>query len=212
MKPTSDIFISNLYDWMIIQQNVIPPEDIAEIMMVTNEKPTGQATIKNGDYDEIALKKIRDTLWYDIPDKLHVKLQGAVSDCYKRFVGPKYKCEFKSYEPVQFLSYPPGGHYKEHIDTEAYNYETRKWEILDMPTGRRDISFLFYLNEEFGGGEIEFPRMGLTIKPKTGMMIAFPSYKEYPHRVHPVTWGTRHTLVCWVGTQKKLYDTIPFPQ
>ena len=91
MKPTSDIFISNLYDWMIIQQNVIPPEDIAEIMMVTNEKPTGQATIKNGDYDEIALKEIRNTLWYDIPDKLHVKLQGAVSDCYKRFVGPKYK-------------------------------------------------------------------------------------------------------------------------
>ena len=202
MKPTSDIFISNLYDWMIIQQNVIPPEDIAEIMMVTNEKPTGQATIKDGDYDENALKEIRNTLWYDIPNELHVKLH----------VAPRYNCEFKSYEPVQFLSYPPGGHYKEHIDTEAYNYETRKWEILDMPTGRRDISFLFYLNEEFGGGEIEFPRMGLTIKPKTGMMIAFPSYKEYPHKVHPVTWGTRHTLVCWVGTQKKLYDTIPFPQ
>tara|TARA_B100000131_G_scaffold216738_1_gene208351 strand:+ start:1208 stop:1846 length:639 start_codon:yes stop_codon:yes gene_type:complete len=212
MKQTSDIVIPNLYDFMIIQQDVIPSEDIADLMMVTNEKPTGQATIKNGDYDEETLKHIRNTLWYDIPDELHVKLQDAVSNCYKRFVGPKYNCEFKSYEPVQFLSYPPGGHYREHIDTESYNYQTRKWETLDMPTGVRDISFLFYLNEEFGGGEIEFPRMGLTIKPKTGMMIAFPSYKEFPHKVHPVTWGTRHTLVCWVGTQKKLYETAPFLQ
>ena len=47
MKPISDIVIPNLYDLMIIQQDVIPLEDIADIMMVTNEKPTGQATIKN---------------------------------------------------------------------------------------------------------------------------------------------------------------------
>ena len=72
----------------------------------------------------------------------------------------------------------------------------------------RDISFLFYLNSEFGGGEIEFPTLGLTIKPKKGMMIAFPSYKEFPHKVHPVTWGHRYTIVSWVGTKEKLYDTI----
>jgi len=41
------------------------------------------------------------------------------------------------------------------------------------------------------------------------MMIAFPSYKEYVHKVHPVTWGHRYTLVSWVGTKQKLYDTIP---
>ena len=74
MKPISDIVIPNLYDLMIIQQDVIPLEDIADIMMVTNEKPTGQATIKNDKLDEIALKEIRNTLWYDIPNELHVKL------------------------------------------------------------------------------------------------------------------------------------------
>ena len=75
----------------------------------------------------------------------------------------------------------------------------------------RDVSFLFYLNDQYGGGELEFYDLGLTIKPKKGMMIAFPSYKDFAHKVHPVTWGHRYTLVSWVGTKEKLYDTIPRP-
>jgi predicted 2-oxoglutarate/Fe(II)-dependent dioxygenase YbiX len=43
------------------------------------------------------------------------------------------------------------------------------------------------------------------------MMIVFPSYKEFAHMVHPVTWGHRYSLVSWVATQKNLYDTIPRP-
>ena len=142
-------------------------------------------------------------MWYHIPEEQCDKLQVAISQMYARFVVPKYHCEFKNYEPCQFLGYPVGGHYIEHNDAETFDRgEWRK--IAD-----RDVSFLFYLNSEFGGGELEFPELGLTIKPKKGMMIAFPSYKEYVHKVHPVTWGHRYTLVSWVGTKQKLYDTIP---
>ena len=49
---------------------------------------------------------------------------------------------------------------------------------------------------------LRIPDLGLTIKPKKGMMIAFPSYKEFAHKVHPVTWGHRYSLVSWVATQK----------
>ena len=81
-----------------------------------------------------------------------------------------------------------------------------------MPNCRVLYLGLFYLNEDYGGGEIEFYDLGLTIKPKKGMMIAFPSYKEFAHKVHPVTWGHRYSLVCWIATQKNLYDTIPLPR
>ena len=36
--------------------------------------------------------------------------------------------------------------------------------------------------------------------------------KDFMHKVHPVTWGHRYTLVSWVATQKNLYDTIPLPR
>ena len=203
------MMIHDPYDLIIIKDNVIPQKDIEEIMLLTNDKNTSQATIVN-DKEEGGSEtnlKTRNTLWYHIPDKSYHKLESAVSSCFKQLIVPKYKCEFKKYEPVQFLGYPVGGHYVGHNDCEHFDNKTRKW-VQGM---ERDVSFLFYLNSEFGGGELEFYDLGLTIKPKKGMMIAFPSYKEFAHKVHPVTWGHRYTLVSWVATKEHLYDTIPIP-
>tara|TARA_Y100001973_G_scaffold71144_1_gene103730 strand:- start:131 stop:772 length:642 start_codon:yes stop_codon:yes gene_type:complete len=206
------MLLYNPYDLIIIKENVIPHENIEEIMLLTNNtKDISHATVINrdkekvdGDSNETNLET-RNTLWYYITEEMAQKFEQAVAGCFLNHVVPRYKCEFKSYDPVQFLGYPPGGHYKGHNDGESFNTETRQWErLMD-----RDVSFLFYLNDQYGGGELEFTDLGLTIKPKKGMMIAFPSYKEFAHRVHPVTWGHRYTLVSWVGTQKNLYDTIP---
>ena len=202
------MLLHNPYDLIIIKENVIPQENIEEIMLLTNNtKDISHATIindKKEDGYETNLET-RNTLWYNITEEMSHKLEQAIAGCFINHVVPKYNCEIKSYEPVQFLGYPPGGHYKGHNDGEHFNYKTRQWERLM----ERDVSFLFYLNDQYGGGELEFYDLGLTIKPKKGMMIAFPSYKDFAHKVHPVTWGHRYTLVSWVGTQKNLYDTIP---
>ena len=201
------MLLHNPYDLIIIKDNVIPQEHIEEIMLLTNNtKDISQATIINDKAEggETNLET-RNTLWYNITEQMAKNFEQAVAECFRNIVAPKYNCQFKSYEPVQFLGYPVGGHYKAHNDGESFNYETRQWEkCMD-----RDVSFLFYLNDQYGGGELEFCDLGLTIKPKRGMMIAFPSYKDFPHKVHPVTWGHRYTLVSWVATQKNLYDTIP---
>ena len=204
------VMLYNPYDLLIIQQNVIPQEHIEELMSLTNNtKDISQATVINKDKEDGSEKnlEVRNNLWYSITDEMAKNLEVAVSACFREHVVPKYNCQFKSYEPVQFLGYPPGGHYKGHNDGESFNFETRQWERVM----ERDVSFLFYLNDQYGGGELEFGDLGLTIKPKKGMMIAFPSYKEFAHMVHPVTWGHRYSLVSWVATQKNLYDTIPRP-
>jgi len=197
----------NPYDLIIIKENVIPQENIEELMLLTNNKDTSHATIINNEKEDGSDTdlEVRNTLWYHITEEAAKNLQQAVAGCFVNYVAPKYNCQFKLYEPVQFLGYPVGGHYKSHNDGEHFNYETRQWER----TMERDVSFLFYLNDQYGGGELEFTDLGLTIKPKKGMMIAFPSYHEFAHKVHPVTWGHRYSLVCWVATQKNLYDTIP---
>ena len=202
------VMLYNPYDLIIMVQNVIPQENIEEIMLLTNNtKDISHATVinKNKEDGHEEDLEVRNTLWYNITDEMSNKLEEAVAGCFREHIAPRYNCEFKSYEPVQFLGYPVGGHYRGHIDGESFNFETRQWESC-MP---RDVSFLFYLNDQYGGGELEFGDLGLTIKPKRGMMIAFPSYKDFAHKVHPVTWGHRYTLVSWVATQKNLYDTIP---
>ena len=203
------MMLYNPYELIIIKNNVIPQENIEELMLLTNNtKDISHATIINDEKPEGETNtEVRNTLWYSIPEEMTKNLEQAVASSFVNYVAPKYNCQFKSYEPVQFLGYPPGGHYRGHNDAESFNMETRQWEAC-MP---RDVSFLFYLNDQYGGGELEFYDLGLTIKPKKGMMIAFPSYKDFAHKVHPVTWGHRYSLVSWVATQKNLYDTIPRP-
>jgi len=130
-------------------------------MLLTNNKDTSQATTINTDDKEKpdTNLEVRNTLWYNIPEEMGSNLEHAVADCFRNIVAPRYNCQFKSYEPVQFLGYPVGGHYKGHNDGEHFNMETRQWERIM----ERDVSFLFYLNDQYGGGELEFYDLGLTI-------------------------------------------------
>ena len=118
------MLLYNPYDLIIIKQNVIPEENLEEIMLLTNNtKDISHATIVNDKKPEEDLK-VRNTLWYHVTDEMNKKFEEAVAGCFFNHVVPKYNCEFKSYEPVQFLGYPVGGHYKGHNDGEHFNYET----------------------------------------------------------------------------------------
>jgi predicted 2-oxoglutarate/Fe(II)-dependent dioxygenase YbiX len=189
----------NLFELLIIQPNIIPQEHINQLLQLTNQS-SSHATIGSGE-EKIELQT-RNTEWYPIPFPILQNLTNAVMSCYRSLIEPKYHSTVKNIEPTQLLGYPVGGHYIEHNDCE--NFENGQWVRI----APRDISILYYLNDNYTGGELEFTQLGLTIKPKPGMMIAFPSYKEFAHKVHPVTSGFRYSLVTWLETEKKVYDTI----
>lgn len=59
----------------------------------------------------------------------------------------------------------------------------------------RTASMVYYPNDDYQGGELEFIHFGIKIKPKAGQLFMFPSGYSYEHRVHPVVSGTRITMV-----------------
>jgi hypothetical protein len=59
----------------------------------------------------------------------------------------------------------------------------------------RTSSMVYYLNDDYEGGELEFIHFGIKIKPKAGQLFMFPSGYSYEHKVHPVISGTRTTMV-----------------
>ena len=89
-----------------------------------------------------------------------------------------------AHEPYNILKYSGGQEYKSHYDGGS-------------ATGRC-ISALVYLNNNYEGGELEFPNFGIKIKPEPGMLILFPSNFAYSHIAHPVSNGTKYALVTWI--------------
>lgn len=59
------------------------------------------------------------------------------------------------------------------------------------------VSGLIFLNENFKGGDLIFPRQRLRIKPESGMGVFYPRGEDFPHYVEPVLEGTRY-VVCAV--------------
>ena len=62
----------------------------------------------------------------------------------------------------------------------------------------RIISAICYLNNDYEGGELEFPNYNIKIKPQAGMLIIFPSNFAYRHIAHPTVAGTKYALVTWI--------------
>lgn len=59
----------------------------------------------------------------------------------------------------------------------------------------RTCSMVYYPNDDYEGGDLEFIHFGVTIKPKAGQLFLFPSGYSYEHKVHPVTGGNPRITV-----------------
>lgn len=83
-----------------------------------------------------------------------------------------------------------------------------------------DIASLFYINDDYEGGELYFPNQGIQFKPKRGSAYFFPGDMNYVHGVTEIRDGFRYTcpffweILEHTGTNQpdfnKKYDRI-FP-
>lgn len=97
-----------------------------------------------------------------------------------------YNTSYTYHEDYGLLKYR--GENKEHYDAHYDGgTDSGRW-----------ISAVFYLNDNYKGGEIEFVHYGIKIKPKAGTLVLFPSSYSYAHIAHEVTEGIKYAIVTWI--------------
>jgi hypothetical protein len=93
------------------------------------------------------------------------------------------------YSVTKFLRYNEGHQMSEHCDHITSLFDGK---VKGIPM----LSVVGQINEDFEGGE--FVMWGdKVIEFESGDLIIFPSNFVYPHRVDPVTKGTRYSYVSW---------------
>lgn len=89
--------------------------------------------------------------------------------------------------------------YQEPYTILRYNYQQEYKAHYDGTTQTaRAVSVIIYLNDDYEGGEIEFPNFSFKIKPEPGSMFVFPSNFAYTHIAHPIASGTKYAIVTWL--------------
>jgi prolyl 4-hydroxylase len=96
-------------------------------------------------------------------------------------------------EPLQVLRYRQGQEYKPHTDA------------VPGLENQRVMTMLVYLNDDFEGGDTEFPKLGITIRPRRGEGLLFRNVDEEgradPSLLHagmPVRTGVKLLASRWI--------------
>ena len=89
---------------------------------------------------------------------------------------------------IDLLKYKPGGKYEVHTD--------------HYTNSARHLSIIINLNENYEGGDLIFTDQKekeiKRFKLSKGSIIFFPSNFMYPHKIEPITKGTRFSVVAWL--------------
>jgi hypothetical protein len=103
-------------------------------------------------------------------------------DEYYEFVDERVFPDQHAFEQFRIKRYNPGG--DERFDTHV--------DVIDHPTARRFLSFMWYLNDVDEGGLTVFD--DLSVKPQTGKLIIFPPLWMFPHRGEPPVSNPKYIL------------------
>ena len=140
-------------------------------------------------------KNIRDseTAWLDTASDPIVK--RVAQRCVSLTDRPLANCEH-----LQVLRYKPGGHYKPHQDS-----------FCDTKGNKRMYTVILALNDDYEGGETEFPNLKKKYKLKAGDALFFHTLDNYElmtskalHGGRPVKSGEKWICNLWV--HKYPYD------
>jgi hypothetical protein len=93
----------------------------------------------------------------------------------------KYNVRMNYWEVMNFIQYGPGQHFKEHAD-HGFSYSAT-------------VSLVAYPNDDYEGGELNFPKLNISIKPQAGDLYIFPSTYLFSHVAEPVTEGRKYSIV-----------------
>jgi len=114
----------------------------------------------------------------DLHEEIYQKLKYCIDD-YARYWG----INVVYYEAFNFVKYEGSGtHFNIHADHgPAYNCT---------------VSAVIYINDDYEGGDLKFPRLdNLVYKPKVGDIAVFPSNYIYEHASLPIESGTKYCVV-----------------
>lgn len=117
-----------------------------------------------------------------------VELISDMQDRLKKKVDSFFDVDAHPTSPA-IVRWLPGQRQQPHADKELHEGEGRG-KPNDFPY--YDIAGLFYINDDYEGGELYFPNQGIQFKPKAGSAYFFPGDMNYIHGVTEIKSGIRY--------------------
>ncbi len=184
-----------------------PELDIYARFLAQHEPSFGELTAADGGYWKgrtLALPQIRDAEVRDTMISLRYRIIDRLTAALVEQMGPVPQLYS---DVLNFARWPQGYELLPHADAQnpGNNPHPFPW---------RNFAAVIYLNEDYDGGEIYFPELGIEMRPVAGTLVCFPGTLKYLHGVRMVTGGMRHTIASFLtfdASKQDRFGTEPKP-
>ena len=176
-------------------KNILSVDECNELIQTSKDKLSEATTLG------IQIKNYRtaENTWLFDKTDLNDKITHIVSE--------KTGLSIEHQEKIHIVKYNIGGEYKEHHD--FFHPDTDYYKTHIERGGQRIYSCLFYLNDDFQGGETTFPKMKYMVKPEMGKLLVWKNLNDdlsinlnSLHAGLPVTLGEKWICIIWVRERK----------
>ena len=116
----------------------------------------------------------------------------------KQIIEENYKPEHLYHDYTMLQANYPGDFHIIHSDNSKK--ENNIW--VPNHTPHRTFSAGLYLNNDFEGGELEFPINNVKLQIVNGLLVVFPSNENYLHQVNKIISGVRFSILMWFTSDK----------
>lgn len=165
-----------LIGWEKHQHSVFPEIVFQKSFLATEEQIKTGGYLTNGDNYKISMHEPRDGHVHKILSWMLIKARDSIKTTYGNNT---------YFESGPWLSKAEvGDHMGLHCDGV----------FLDRVGAVTDFSCVYYVNDDYEGGEIYMPILGMTIKPKANSLLLWSHvwHEDMVHGVKPVLSGTRY--------------------
>ncbi len=135
--------------------------------------------------------------------ELDVAAMDVVLQVLRARIAAATKLPIPVFEPAQIMHYSVGEEFRPHYDFLTDDAEG--WAAQLQRYGQRIATFLLYLNEDFEGGETDFPSAGLSHRGRKGDALFFANVdpsgapdRMTLHAGRPPSSGEKWILSQWI--------------
>lgn len=190
--------------WIVLLDDFITDEEAGALIEAGKKvgyERSSDVGVENPDgthEDEVSDGRTSHNAWCDIDrcDK-----DPVIGPVIKR-IASATKTDVYNSESLQLLQYEVGQYYHQHHDYIEYQ--------ADLPCGVRIMTLFLYLNDVEEGGGTSFPLLDVTVQPKKGSALLWPSVldaapesKDYrtDHEALPVIKGLKYGANAWIHSR-----------
>jgi len=194
-SSTPSGFFGDSIDNIVAIENFMTPKELEYLTKFAVNNQTWDKTETHYNDDGVV---IYDSSYWDhrvatapTLDALDPKINEVIIGMQARLkeqVDSFFKVDAHPTSPA-IVRWLPGQRQQPHADKELHEGENRG-KPNDFPY--YDIAGLFYINDDYEGGELYFPNQGVQFKPKAGAAYFFPGDMHYIHGVTEVKSGIRY--------------------